>query len=122
MDIAVIEIELRVLERRLSSLNLCLVDRDGVSLRLEVEFGDRPSISDRRIHLQLRRGKIKRGPGLGKLGSRGIELRLIRSRINGEEQLPFGGCRAARTVPLHDASGYCGVTVTDSNAPLRPIS
>jgi hypothetical protein len=35
MDVAIIEIELRVLERRLRSLNLRLVDRDGVSLRLE---------------------------------------------------------------------------------------
>src|ERR1700716_2656685 len=106
MDIAVIEIELRVLERRLRSLNLRLVDRDGVSLRLELELRDRTSIGDRRIHLQLRRGKIERGPRLCKLCFRGIELRLIRSRIDGEKQLPFRELRAVLEVPLHDASRY----------------
>src|SRR6202043_1696820 len=104
MDVAIIEIELRVLERRVRSLNLRLVDRDGVSLRLEVELGDRPFIGDRRIHLQLRRGKIERGPGLRELGFRGIELRLIRSRIDGKEQLPFRELRAVLELPLHDAS------------------
>jgi hypothetical protein len=106
MDVAIVEIELRVLERRLRSLNLCLVDRDGVSLRLEVELGDRPFIGDRRIHLQLRGGKIERGPGLRELGFRGIELRLIRSRIDREEQLPFRELRAVLEVPLHDASRH----------------
>jgi hypothetical protein len=38
VDVAIIEIELRVLERRLCSLNLRFVDRDGVSLGLEVEL------------------------------------------------------------------------------------
>ena len=38
VDVAIIEIELRVLERRLCSLSLRLVDRDGVSLSLDVEL------------------------------------------------------------------------------------
>src|ERR1700688_5321047 len=105
MDVAIIEIELRVLECRLRSLNLRLVDRDGVSLRLEVELGDRPFIGDRRIHLQLRRGKIERGPGLRELGFRGIELRLIRSRIDGEEQLALRELCTVLEAPFENASG-----------------
>src|ERR1700674_4372133 len=100
MDVAIIKIELRVLERRLRSLNLRLVDGDGIPLRLKIKRGDRPFIGDRRIHLQLRRGKIERGSGLRELGFRGIELRLIGSRINGEEQLPLCELRAVLEVAL----------------------
>src|ERR1700730_18345808 len=106
MDVAIIKIELRVLERRLRSLNLRLVDGDGIPLRLKIKRGDAPFIGDRRIHLQLSRRKIEHGPGLRKLGFRGIDLRLIRSRIDGEKQLPFRELCAVLEVPLDDASRY----------------
>ena len=105
VDMTILEVELGVFHGGFGSLDLRLVEGNGVFLGFVIELRDGAGIGDAGVHLQLRIGEVQGRAALRQLRFRGVELRLIGPRIDGKERLIFFELRAVVEQPLGDAAG-----------------
>jgi hypothetical protein len=108
MNVAILEIDLRCLDSRLGRFYLGLIDVHRIFLCVVVLLGNGTRADKLLIAGKLNLREIQGCRGLRKVCLRGIELRLVGTRINYEKKLALLQVLSVLEVPLGDSPCYLG--------------